>query len=57
MSPLASINGLTEAAAWAHDVASSLTGGNKVVLDGAAVMYSVVSEHTVQAVQLTPSPQ
>lgn len=52
MSPLASINGLTEAAAWAHDVASSLTGGNKVVLDGAADLNVVLGLVQLEAALL-----
>ena len=36
MSPLTSIDGLSEAAAWAEEVASTLSSGRTVVLDGAA---------------------
>ena len=36
MSPLTSIDGLSEAAAWASDVANTLSTGRTVVLDGAA---------------------
>lgn len=36
MSPLASIDGLSEAAAWASGMATTLSAGRTVVLDGAA---------------------
>ena len=36
MSPLTSIDGLSEAAAWAEEVASTLSSGRTVVLDGSS---------------------
>ena len=52
MSPLSSIDGLTEAAAWAKDVATTLTAGNHVVLDGAADLNVVLGLVQLEAAML-----
>lgn len=52
MSPLSSIDGLTEAAAWAKDVATTLSAGNHVVLDGAADLNVVLGLVQLEAAML-----
>lgn len=52
MSPLSSIDGLSEAAAWAAQVASTLTTGQTVVLDGAADVNVVLALVQLEAALL-----
>ena len=52
MSPLSSIDGLSEAAAWAAQVASTLTTGQTVVLDGAADVNVVLGLVQLEAALL-----
>lgn len=52
MSPLSSIDGLAEAASWAEHVASSLTAGPTVVLDGAAELNVVLGLVQLEAALL-----
>ena len=52
MSPFSSIDGLSEAAAWATDVAATLTTGQTVVLDGAADVNVVLGLVQLEAALL-----